>query len=278
MYVYFGDISIGLTAANRVTFDTTDEFTALGSVVSVGDINHDGALDLLVGSPLAPGNSNNINASLQGKVFGILASTANTGSNSTINITFASFLQLVGPVKYDMFGAAIIVLQSRIYIGAPGHRTYVNGNSTTVGCVYVYDLPSVDVMPRVRGYVLEPVLQILGDAIFGEFGAALSGAERAGILAVSAPSAGDKLSGEIFLLNVTALVTTTRTCGSVYGDWLLGKVVPGAREGSFGRFGKTILLLDDTEAGMVNFIVGAPLANRFSSKAVISFCPFPFFL
>ncbi|KAI8923338.1 hypothetical protein BC831DRAFT_471753 [Entophlyctis helioformis] len=197
--------SAGDTASDGDGRAAEDQFLVFGQVLSGLDLDDDGFLDLVVGSPYA---SPFRGAHQAGMVHAFLAASGHTGDRMTQNDAdwkwFGSSLSLVRVAAEDRpsdslkrqhqsqpigngsgkraGGSARLLLA----VGAPGYR-FVSGARGT-GRVHVFEVDKGrDVLPR-------PVLHstVMGIADMGQFGSTLSrlggSSAASGVLAVGSPS------------------------------------------------------------------------------------------
>jgi hypothetical protein len=201
--VYFGRKGRGLRPEDSLVVTTSSAFTALGSVVSAGDADGDGAADLLLGCVAASGYA--------GRVV-LLTSSSARRAGATIDLDSAPVLaDLHSPEPYGWFGSALAVVGSTLLVGAPYARA---DPSCSVSCeelgrVYGYELSGLRGRTHRpdRAVSAGPSFSLLGDVPLGGFGRVL--AAGGGAVGISAPDSegehGAAGAGAVYLLNASSV-------------------------------------------------------------------------
>jgi hypothetical protein len=177
-----------------LVIDGGEDYTRLGWSLASGDVNRDGASDLLVGAPYAGGGGE------QRGVVALYLADGSLRSGTSWKLADADWLAR-GEADYDWFGyhTGVSLGQAgsgaRVFVGAPGVDS---GDAQAVGRLYAYDPTGPD--------PYRTVFTLTGESEFDKAGSAFVCAPFSGdgseILALAAPTRGTELvgqAGEVFL-------------------------------------------------------------------------------
>eukprot|EP01062_Namystynia_karyoxenos_P061066 TRINITY_DN52_c0_g1_i1.p1 TRINITY_DN52_c0_g1~~TRINITY_DN52_c0_g1_i1.p1 ORF type:complete len:920 (+),score=309.51 TRINITY_DN52_c0_g1_i1:102-2762(+) len=269
VHVFYGAKGSGLGAVAATTLTTEDPLTALGMMLSTGDLDGDGSPDLLVGAPMssfkADPNWADRDSIQRGALFALLAKP---GRGGTVEARSGADLVIEGPAGYGWFGQSAAVTVSPagrrlLLVGAPGYR----GSNGTAGRVYAYAVNASG--GRLQAAV---ALTLTGDEPLAEFGhavAASAGNAANATVAIASPAArgqgGSKArGGEVRLLPAAAfdtLCNSSAPCDVKTGALPTRAVIGGGGSGKgvFGRLGWRLGYADVTGGPDADLVVAASL-------------------
>lgn len=264
VYVFYGsDLPLGVQSANGTNADLVLRGAGVGdgfgACVCAGDVNGDGADDLVVGANLVDGPGA-ADAGACYVFYGPLASATPISANAA-SVRIAGSTAVAG----DRFGSTVGIADvdgngtSDVLVGAPGHDI---GALADAGCVYVF----AGGTSLASGTVAAASMHFDGDGVNDQLGSRiLSGdLDDDGVrdLVICAPLADPMLppvslnAGKVFVLRGGAGLASGAVGASAI---VLTGVAPQ------DRFGESAAVADVDGDGIDDLVVGAPRNDAFGT-------------